>query len=182
MRPPHRGHAKTSATKLQQGYEKSEKKSIRLKESWTNKRKLATNGERKLTGRCPAWLKLSKDGKRFEVLRERTQVVSQIFEMKLAGKGSERIASELNKLNVWAPKNGWRKSYINKLLHHNRALIGEYQPCKMLDGKRTPDGNPIPNYFPAIVDKIFYRVQPVIKRNREKLCGWNHRAYRAQPH
>jgi Recombinase len=43
----------------------------------------------------------------------------------------------------------------------NRAVIGEFQPCKTsADGKREPDGPPIKGYFPAIIDEeLFYRAQ-----------------------
>ena len=43
---------------------------------------------------------------------------------------------------------------------NNPAVIGEFQPHKIVDGKRKPDGEPIKGYFPAIIDEeLFYRAQ-----------------------
>ncbi|MFC1896370.1 recombinase family protein [Thermodesulfobacteriota bacterium] len=165
-----------SATKLQQGHEESEKKSIRLLAAWQVKRELTRNGGRKLTARCPAWLKLSKDLKSFIILPERAQAVNQIFEMKLTGKGTGSIESSLNQEDVWKPTRGWQKSYIHKILR-NPAVHGEYQPHRKVRDeetgsyKRVPEGAPILDYYPSIVDKdLFSRVQDVIERNR-KLAG-----------
>ncbi len=46
----------------------------------------------------------------------------------------------------------WYRSYIQKILG-NPAVYGEFQPHKMDQGKRVPDGSPIPNYFPVTVPK-----------------------------
>jgi len=48
---------------MARAYEESATKSKRLKAAWAEKREQATNGHRKLTGRCPAWLRLSEDKK-----------------------------------------------------------------------------------------------------------------------
>ena len=51
------------------------------------------------------------------------------------------------------------QSYIAKILA-NRAALGEFQPHIRVEGKRTPDGEPIEGYFPAIIDdELFYRAQ-----------------------
>lgn len=58
-----------------------------------------------------------------------------------------------------------RRSYVQIILK-NRAVIGEYQPHQLSNGKRQPIGEPIPDYYPLIVDKdIFYRVQEQLKQN-----------------
>jgi DNA invertase Pin-like site-specific DNA recombinase len=163
-----------SATKLQQGHEESEKKSQRLSAAWVNKRNQATNGDRKLTGRCPSWLQLSDDKKSFIVLPEIAQTIKQIFEMKLQGKGTWAIERELNQLDIWKPlptkrnkAGGWRKSYIDKILR-NPAVHGEYQPHRKVNNERIPDGEPIKDYYPPIVDKdLFNRVQEIIRHNQE---------------
>jgi chaperonin cofactor prefoldin len=167
---------------MARAYEESATKSRRAIATWAEKRKRAASGERKLTARCPEWLKLSEDRKSFIVLTERAQVINQIYEMKLVGKGSGLIEQELNKSDVWKPKNGWRKSYINKNLR-NRAVIGEFQPHGKVKAKakdergkeiekveRQPVGDPIPDYYPAIVEKeLFNRVQAAIQQNAKTL-------------
>ncbi len=46
---------------------------------------------------------------------------------------------------------GWSNAYVNKILK-NRAVLGEYQPHVGRSGNRTPVGDPIPDYFPVIID------------------------------
>jgi hypothetical protein len=63
---------------------------------------------------------------------------------------------------------GWQESYVKKILR-NRAVIGEYQPHRLLKGKREPIGETIPNYFPLVIDKdVFYRVQVLFRQNIHK--------------
>ncbi len=71
------GQMVISAMKLSQGHEESRKKSKRLKEAWEEKRKKCSNGGLKLTGKCPAWLKLSADKKSYEKIPERAAVIEK---------------------------------------------------------------------------------------------------------
>ena len=59
------------------GHNESFTKSDRLLKSWANKR---ANIHEKLTALCPAWLKLSADGKDYEVIKERARIIHRIFE------------------------------------------------------------------------------------------------------
>jgi hypothetical protein len=53
----------------------------------------------------------------------------------------------------------WQSSSVSNILT-TRAVLGEFQPHKMIDGTRRPDGDPIKGYFPAIIDaRLFYRAQ-----------------------
>jgi DNA invertase Pin-like site-specific DNA recombinase len=54
-----------SISYMARAHEESKVKSERLQESWINRRQLATNGKRKLTGVCPAWLQISEDKESF---------------------------------------------------------------------------------------------------------------------
>jgi DNA invertase Pin-like site-specific DNA recombinase len=162
-----------SITYMARAHDESKRKSERLSSAWVNKRAKALNGERILTFRCPAWLRKSEDGKSFVVNDEAAKVINVIFDMKIEGRGVERIARELNQTTLWKPQGrkgkapSWRKSYLEKILYNNRALIGEYQPHKMVNGKRVPEGDPILKYYPIIVDEEkFYRVQSFINDNR----------------
>lgn len=154
-------------------HEESEKKAIRLRAAWEAKRNNIL--ERKLTRIAPAWLRLSKDRTEFMLIPEAARVIELIYRRKLEGKGTTRIETELNAdPDLWRPPTkgpkktgGWRKSYIVKILR-SRAVIGEYQPHKMVDGKRQPIGDPIPDYFPpAISEELFYQVQAILKANGE---------------
>ena len=59
--------------------------------------------------------------------------------------------------------NGWTQSYI-RLILKNAAVIGQYQPMRNIhkNGKseRVPDGDPIDNYFPPVIEpSLFYSVK-----------------------
>jgi DNA invertase Pin-like site-specific DNA recombinase len=156
-----------SITYMARAHEESEAKSKRLRAAWEEKRNSIQ--ERKLTQMAPAWLKLSKDKTEFLLIPEAARAVELIYRKRLDGKGAGRIETELNAdSDIWRPANGWRKSYIVKILR-SRAVIGEFQPHKMVDGKRQPIGDPIPDYFPpAIPEELFYQVQAILKANGEK--------------
>lgn len=151
----------------------SKRKSELGKANWKQKRKLAFENGTILTGRCPVWLTV-KD-KKFEVIREAEETIEMIFDLKLKGVGKQTIAKRLNKEAIWTPpKNkrsngsGWRESYIQKILQ-NRAAIGEYQPHRIVNGKREPVGEPITNYYPRVIDdNTFYAVQELFKKNKGK--------------
>jgi DNA invertase Pin-like site-specific DNA recombinase len=149
---------------MSRAHEESATKSKRLKDTWENKRDNIQN--KKLTGQCPAWLKRSDDWKKFDKIKIRCQTIEDIFKMKLSGKSPRTIEKQLNGMQgKWKPENGWRTSYIKKILK-NPAVIGEYQPHKMVEGKRQPVGDPVLNYFPAVVSTdLFYAVQDQIRKN-----------------
>lgn len=172
-----------SLVTLTRGHEESETKSKRVRAAWANKR--ATLDKKKLTSRCPAWLTLSEDRTRFDIIPERAKIIQQIFEMKRDGVGVLTITKTLNKQRTWLPPgrsklneppvspSGWRESYIQKLLRF-RAVIGEFQPRVIFKDsgskRRTKsEGDSIPDYFPRIIaDDLFYAVQDQLKQNHGK--------------
>lgn len=144
---------------MSRAHEESQTKSRRLSAAWVNKRR--TIDDRKLTALSPAWLNLSTDRKSFEIDAERAHVIRSIFEDAAAGLGSYAIARRLNKSGIapFGRSTGWQTSYIGKILT-SRAAIGEYQPHRIIDGRRVGTGPAIPNYFPAVIDEQLYlRVQ-----------------------
>src|SRR5262249_11797861 len=102
------------------------------------------------------------DRKRYEEIPDRVKVVRSIFEDAVSGIGTYTITRRLNarRINSFGRSHGWRDSYVSKILT-NRAVIGEFQPHKRLsNGRRAPVGDPIANYFPAIIEEdLFYRAQ-----------------------
>lgn len=144
---------------MSRAHEESQTKSLRLSAAWVNKRR--TIDDRKLTALSPAWLNLSTDRRSFEIDAERAHVIRSIFEDAAAGLGSYAIARRLNKSGIepFGRSTGWQTSYIGKILT-SRAAIGEYQPHRIVDGRRVAIGPVITNYFPAVVDEQLYlRVQ-----------------------
>jgi len=161
------GQLMMSLVIMSRAHEESSIKSKRLSEAWAEKR--ANINNKKLTSRAPAWLQLSEDRTEFTPIPERVKIIQRIYRMKQRGFGAERIAKRLNEQQVqWIPKNGWRKSYINKILR-TPAVIGEYQPHRKVNGKRIPEGEPIADYFPVAIETgLFATVQKQFKANRGK--------------
>jgi DNA invertase Pin-like site-specific DNA recombinase len=137
-------------TVMQRSHEESDIKSHRLRSAWANKRTRAAS--KKLTARCPGWLRLNADRTEFEVIEESAAIVRRIFEEAASGLGTYSIVRRLNEAGVptFTGKAGWQKGTVNKILS-SAAAIGTFQPKRCEDGKRTPEGDPIANYFPRIV-------------------------------
>lgn len=143
--------------------QESEKKRRRLQDVWKNKR--ANAARRPMTGTCPRWLRLNDETGTWEVIPERAEVIRRIYRDAAAGKGVHTIARELNEEGVpvftkgkRAPKM-WQRSYIVKVLD-SEAVIGTLIPCVIVYDetgreRRVPQ-EPIPNYYPAIVDRDLY--------------------------
>jgi DNA invertase Pin-like site-specific DNA recombinase len=140
---------------LGRGCGESERKSYLLSKTWKQKRAAIT--KKKLTSICPQWLELNKEQTAFNIIEDRAQVVREIFKLSDEGYGKRRIAARLNTrgAETWgrgkSKGTGWHPSYVSKILK-NRAVLGEFQPHRMNDGRRIPDGDPIPDYFPAVID------------------------------
>ena len=143
---------------MSRGHEESLTKSKRLKASWESKRKRTK--DKFITTVRPAWLDFDKTIGDFIENKERCMIVREIFEMAGRGMGKDRIAKSLNisKTPTFGRSKNWHQSYIQKILQ-NRSVIGEFQPHRMLNGKRIPVGSPIECYFPKIVtDEQFYSI------------------------
>jgi DNA invertase Pin-like site-specific DNA recombinase len=156
---------------LRRGNSESAMKSMRVGEAWSQKRKRAD--KEKLTAHCPYWLRLV-DG-RFEEIAERVAIVRRIFRMAIDGSGHGTIAKALNEEGVepWRGGNCWHPSYVAKILN-NRAVVGEYQPHTVAKKtKRKAIGEPVPNYYPAVVaENVFYAARDA-RQNRRTASGPN---------
>jgi DNA invertase Pin-like site-specific DNA recombinase len=145
---------------MSRAHEESMTKSHRISAAWKNKRALAAT-QTPMTKWCPAWLTLSPDRSGYVPIPERVEIVRQIFKDTAEGIGMYSIASRLNKgeIATFGGPNGWHQSYVAKILA-NRAVLGEFQPHVRTDGKRVADGEPVKNYYPAIIDEqLFYQAQ-----------------------
>ncbi|WP_428304617.1 recombinase family protein [Lacipirellula sp.] len=142
---------------LARAYDESKQKSTRLSQAWEQKRKTARDAGEMLTRIRPAWLAVTGE-RTFKIIEPAAEAVRAIFTMYLQGLGTRRIVATLNRgTTYWKPPHNpkrkspdWRASYVRKILNE-RSVLGEYQPHKMVAGKRTPDGDAILDYFPAIV-------------------------------
>ena len=144
---------------LSRAHEKSAQKSQRLKAAWENKRQKVH--ERKITGRCPGWMHLSRTGKEFELIQERVAIVRRMYDEAVNGIGADAIARRLNQEGVepFGISKGWQKSTVQKILS-SRSVLGEFQPMQKIDGKRTPIGETVKNYYPPIIEEAqFFAAQ-----------------------
>jgi DNA invertase Pin-like site-specific DNA recombinase len=153
---------------LSRANEESETKADRLAKAWNNKRNNA--GNRVITAIAPGWLTPKPDKKGFNPIPERVAIVQRIFrEAADEGMGIDLIARRLNKEGVptFGRSKGWHISYLWKILT-SRAVLGEYQPHLSKGNKRTPVGDPIPDYFPRVIeDDLFYRAQAAREQRKK---------------
>jgi DNA invertase Pin-like site-specific DNA recombinase len=151
-----------SITIMARAHEESAMKSRRVSAAWEEKR--ARIDEKKLTSRCPAWMRLNSSKTEFELIAERVELVREIIDMVKSGMGQALIAKRLNERAVppvSAHGKGWYPSYINKIIT-STALYGEFQPQLWNGGKLTPHGAPVPDYYPALITKEeFFHLQHI---------------------
>jgi DNA invertase Pin-like site-specific DNA recombinase len=158
-------------------HDESRIKSERISAARARERQRARESRRVSTRMCPAWLTPKADRTGFDIIEPAAEAIRMIFQFKLDGVGTHSIAARLNAEAPWHPPtrpraqkigDGWRSSYVKKILW-NPAVIGEYQPCRKVDGKRIPDGEPISKYFPTIVKPtVFHAVQAKLQENKGK--------------
>jgi DNA invertase Pin-like site-specific DNA recombinase len=160
------GNLVISITIMARAHEESLIKSKRIKAAWDNKRSKIM--ERKLTAQCPRWMQLSADKTTFELIPERAALVKDMLKSAHAGMGQAQIAKRLNEQqvpNFSGQGKGWHSSYINKILT-SPALHGEFQPHLFGGGKNLPHGDPISNYYPALICKEDFQVLQMARRQR----------------
>lgn len=149
--------------------------------NWEEKRNLAATHKIAMTAQAPAWLDTEtfyvmdeSKGKQIKRRRyvlnpEKAETVRLIFELFQNGNGSLKIKNILNdrKIPTFKGAEYWEPSVISKILR-NPATHGFYQPQKQRTGKRdlVPAGDPIEDYFPAIVSReTFEQCQRITAAN-----------------
>jgi DNA invertase Pin-like site-specific DNA recombinase len=160
-------------------YSESATKSMRGREYWKGKRAEATEKKKPIHKVLPAWLRLSKDRQQIEVIPEAEKAIKLIYKWAGEGLGLNAITARLNEEGIkpignnirrTVLKTSWRRSYVAKLLQE-KTVVGEFQPHVLNDGKRVPQGDPIPDYFPQVIsEEEWYRVRQAV-RNRGKELG-----------
>jgi DNA invertase Pin-like site-specific DNA recombinase len=156
--------------------EESAMKSGRGKDAWKARRAKAQETNTPATATCPKWLTPVKEGGkavRFVVIPERVEIVRRIFNLALNGVGRHSIARTLNNEGVesWNGGKGWNLLYIQRLLT-GRTVLGEFQPQRRTENGREKVGNPVPDYYPAVVEaKDYWRVQAILNSRKGKERG-----------
>lgn len=152
---------------MSRAHEESLTKSRRVREAWKAKR--GKIGDEKLTEIAPAWLKLNDDRTAYSLVPDRVELVQRMFQWSKDGIGSETIARRLNQqgLPTWGTRSAdqWHASYIKKILD-NRSVLGEFQPHTIVGGKRVPEGDPAPDYFPRIISDEDFVLAKMARQSR----------------
>ncbi len=163
---------------LSRGNSESAMKSERVGSAWQEKKRRARNGETQkatkrmgkdsyvMTHRLPAWIE-ERDGK-LHLIPERGRAVKRIFQLAIAGYGQLLIIKRLAEEGI-APfgSSPWSRAVINRILNDRRAL-GEFQPRRR---GGEPDGEPIKDYFPAVVTEQEWLSARAGQRERYKHRG-----------
>jgi hypothetical protein len=92
-----------------------------------------------------------------------------MFSLAIQGYGLGLIARELTRDEVptWGNgSKGWTKNYVHKILT-GRVVLGEYQPIS----KGKKDGEPIADYYPAVVDESTWDQAGASLRRRKHKGG-----------
>lgn len=132
---------------LSRGHSESAVKSERIGAAWGDKKKRARTEGHIITHKLPAWVQ-AKGGK-LELIPSAAEAVRRVYELTRGGYGHHAIAKKL-KAEGFAPigtSGEWTRSYVALMLKDRRAT-GEFQPRRR---DHSPDGDPIPNYFPPVV-------------------------------
>jgi len=100
--------------------------------------------------------------------------VRRIFELAGLGLGAKRIVRTLEKegrkpFAVGKYGQEWTPEFVGKTLG-NRAVLGEYQPHRLVNGKRVPLGEPILDFYPAVVSQTEFEAarRSVDSKNRNR--------------
>jgi hypothetical protein len=163
------------------GHQESQQKSEWSIEAWGEKKRRGREERAPHGQRCPAWIEAvtkphPKDPSRqvtvcYRLNEERAAVVRQMFDLARQGWGHYRIRNWLEESGVapWGHASSWANSTIQWILRA-RETVGEYQPERRDDdGKRVPDGPPVPGYYPAAVkERVFRDVQAARRARRHK--------------
>ncbi|MGF6155823.1 DNA invertase Pin-like site-specific DNA recombinase [Ensifer sp. KUDG1] len=154
---------------MARAHEESQRKSDRIKAAIKAKREAALNGEGRYNFNLPSWIEARKTGDRVEyVFNKHHSTIRLVYELAAEGLGQMAICRILTDREIPTFRNtkkGWHQSTIGDLLD-SKAVIGTFAPQKF-DGKRyVPDGDPKPNFFPAVIDDDLYMRAQSLRRTR----------------
>lgn len=157
----------TSIIYMVQANSESKEKSRRIRNAWVTKRKEI--GKKFYSSRCPSWIKPIPSENRFELIPGKFETVQRMFKMVLDGDHCDGISRKFIEENVpiVGKRKLWSSSYVRISLR-NLSVTGKFQTHKMENGKRIPDGEVIPDYYPRIVSDEDYARVNAIMDSRQK--------------
>lgn len=158
-------------------HEESQKKSVNTKKNWdVKRRKAAANHTNIPGGKLPAWL--YEEAGKLKIHDARQKAIQLIYKLSVDGYGARAILKHLNSSGIpnvatgyhRSCKETWNLRYVEAILA-DRRVIGEHQHYLVHAGKRSPFGNPIPDYYPKIIDETLFYAAQNAKVSRRTLRG-----------
>jgi len=139
---------------MSRSHDESLSKSIRVRAAKVKRRERIISGELKSApGYRPRWIDRVKGV--FVLNPVRAASIKRIVQMAIDGMGIDSICRTINAEHVPTLGGGkkWGASSIQHLFNA-RTLIGEYQPMTVsVTGERTTVGEPVLNYYPALITR-----------------------------
>ncbi|WLC16632.1 recombinase family protein [Bradyrhizobium diazoefficiens] len=168
---------------MTRAHEESQRKSERVAAAWSDKRLQLRKSGLPLSDRIPGWLISERDaeGRRTFRLDEgeegKANIVRRIFAETVQGRGRRAIVKGLNRdgKKSFLSEAGWQPSSVIKIIRA-RTTLGEYQPHKRDEkGRLIPDGDPVKNYYPPVVDEdLWVRANTAVTVRRRDGGGRPH--------
>jgi DNA invertase Pin-like site-specific DNA recombinase len=159
-----------SIISMSRAHEESAVKGVRVSAAWRKKQEAAREAHKPLGKLRPLWLDVTPDG--YVLNPDRAAIVRRIFTMSAQGYGFRKIASAFNQEGIPPFSAGrknlsglWNYSGVRHIIE-SRAVLGEYVPHVFIDSVRTPSGEPIKGYFPAVVTEDEYYLANGAKDSR----------------
>jgi len=165
------GEVMMAVCAMARAYEESLMKSIRISSAWMKRRKQAAEEGRAFSPTSnPAWIRV--DNGKMKTIPEAVKIVRRVFDLACEGKGITTIARilnnegipSLNSFRKGRTSTLWSQSIVKNIIQ-GRKVLGEMHfhkfetdesghPVKDKQGrrKRIPAGDPVKDYFPAIID------------------------------
>ena len=120
-------------------------------------------------GHGPGWAIPKSDRSGWDVVSAKAETVEKVFRMAADGFGGIAIARMANEQGWPLPwrvrkntSSRWEHTGVSRILR-DRRVLGEWQPKRMVLGKLTPDGDPVPNYFPEVIPgELWFSVQAAL--------------------
>jgi DNA invertase Pin-like site-specific DNA recombinase len=152
---------------LSRGHSESRMKSERVGAAWARKKQRARDEGHIMTSKLPGWVRRKDD--QLELIPDRAAVVKLIFRLAASGYGAPSIIKRLIRDGVkpFGRTGQWNRQYIHDLLTERRVL-GEQQPH---DKSGKPKGDPIPNYYPAVVTETEWGAARAATNQRRTFHG-----------
>lgn len=127
-----------SLVSMQLAHDESRKKSVRLKESWSNRISRIASGERVPISKVPFWI-----DQETQEFNSRVDDAREIFRLAAAGHGASAITRLINEQGMPSSRGGtWGKSMVQAVLKSKEAY-----------GTLVIKGHEQPNYYPSLISE-----------------------------